>query len=131
MYIAIDFDGTMVERDYPRIGRANPGAFEYVKLFQKYGAKIILYTMRDGTELADAVSLCEARGITLHGVNANPSQRQPTQSPKVWANLYIDDLAVGCPTRKASNGTVMADWRVIGPHVLSLIEDWKVRGDAA
>ena len=110
--IAVDFDGTMVDHRYPDVGTPVPGAILAVRALQAQGAKIILLTMRSGTYLDDAVEYMTAAGITLWGVNENPEQISWTESPKVFAHLYIDDAAVGCPLRPSMRmgGRDMVDW---------------------
>jgi hypothetical protein len=95
MYIAIDFDGTCVTHDYPEVGK-DIGAVPVLKALVRNGHKIILNTMRDGKELGDAVAWCMKNGIELFGANDNYTQHRWTTSPKVYANLYIDDAAMGC-----------------------------------
>jgi hydroxymethylpyrimidine pyrophosphatase-like HAD family hydrolase len=97
MYIAIDFDGTLVEHKYPFIGRELLKAFQTLKELQKNGHKLILLTMRSGKELKEAIDYCKERGITFWSVNENPTQADWTLSKKVYANLYIDDAALGAP----------------------------------
>ncbi|MCK5019747.1 MAG: hypothetical protein KAS32_22000 [Candidatus Peribacteraceae bacterium] len=97
MYACIDFDGTMVDHVYPEIGKPVPGAIEWCKSFMSSGCKIILWTMRSGKELAEAVNYMTENGIELFGVNENPSQHTWTKSPKAYGHIYIDDAAVGCP----------------------------------
>ena len=53
--------------------------------------------MRSGDELSDAVKWFEKNEISLYGINNNPSQKFWTDSPKVYAHIYIDDAALGCP----------------------------------
>lgn len=53
--------------------------------------------MRSGDELADAIKWFIDNDIPLFGINENPTQKSWTASPKVYANLYIDDAALGCP----------------------------------
>ena len=96
MYIAIDFDGTCVTHDYPRIGK-EIGATEVLKRLVEAGHKLILNTMRSDKELQDAVNWFKKNGIELYGVNENPTQKRWTNSPKVYAHMYIDDAAFGCP----------------------------------
>lgn len=105
MIIAIDFDGTIVRHEYPAIGSEAPKAFEVMRRLQADGHKLILLTMRSGRELEQAVAFCESRGVKFWAVNENPEQAAWTSSPKVYANLYIDDLALGVPMHL---GTV--DW---------------------
>ena len=98
MYIAVDFDGTCVTHDYPRIGK-EIGAPKVLKRLVEAGHKLILNTMRSGKELQDAIHWFNENGIELYGVNENPTQKRWTTSPKVYAHMYIDDAAFGCPLR--------------------------------
>lgn len=120
-YIAIDFDGTIVENRYPSLGSPVPGAFEWMKKFQEAGAKLILYTMRDGKTLDDAVKLCKENGIEFWGVNKNHDQDEWTSSPKVWAHVYIDDHGFNCPLIIFSNKRSYVDWDIVGPEVMKII----------
>lgn len=114
MTIAVDFDGTCVTHDFPKVGK-NIGAEIVLKKLADMGHKIILYTMRShpsektekaGTSgmiptmndcLQDAIDWFAKYDIPLYGVNNNPSQHSWTDSPKVYANMYIDDAALGIP----------------------------------
>ena len=96
MIIAIDFDGTSVEHYYPKLGPTIPGAVQTIKKPIAARHQIILWTMRDGKELQDAVNWYKAYDIPLFGINKNPDQDW-SKSPKAYAQLYIDDAAAGCP----------------------------------
>lgn len=96
MYIAIDFDGTCVTHDYPRIGK-DIHAIPVLNKLVSNGHKLILNTMRSGKELDDAVNWFKENNIELFGINENPTQKSWTNSPKVYAHMYIDDAAFGCP----------------------------------
>ena len=96
MIIAIDFDGTCVTHEYPKVGR-DIGAEPVLKALIEKGHKLILWTMRSGKELADAEQWFFDRNIALYGVNENPTQKEWTTSPKAYAHLYIDDAALGVP----------------------------------
>ena len=111
MYIAIDFDGTCVTHDYPRIGK-EIGATEVLKRLVEAGHKLILNTMRSDKELQDAVNWFKKNGIELYGVNENPTQKRWTNSPKVYAHMYIDDAARGCPLINAPelSNRPFVDW---------------------
>lgn len=129
--IAVDFDGTLVDHRFPDIGGEAPGAFAALKQFQEAGAKLILWTMRsdfEGTDhlatrgyLTEAIEFCRARGIEFWGVNCNPDQKSWTQSPKVYAHIYIDDAAHGIPLRDypRMGSRPVVDWTVVGPAVLA------------
>lgn len=97
LYIGIDFDGTCVTHEYPEIGRPLEGCIQTLHLLQNAGHKLILYTMRSGERLQQAVDYLEGEGVKLYAVNENPSQKYWTQSPKIFCNLYIDDAALGAP----------------------------------
>jgi len=103
MIIAVDFDGTCVTHEYPRIGRYI-GAQRILKRLAEEGHQLILYTMRSGKELADAVDWFTENKIELWGINENPEQKRWTQSPKIYAHLYIDDAALGVPLCEGLKG---------------------------
>lgn len=114
LYIGIDFDGTMVEHKYPEIGEPIDGAIETVLELQKAGHKIILITMRCEERLIQAVEYLEEEyGIELYAINENPSQKYWTKSPKIFANIYIDDAALGCPLIFPEKGRPYVDWEKV------------------
>jgi hypothetical protein len=76
---------------------------------------LILFTMRGGQELVDAVKWFHDREIPLYAVNTNPEQLSWTDSPKVHSQLYIDDHGIGCPT----------GIEVITPGYARLFVDWE------
>lgn len=109
MIIAIDFDGTCVTHEYPAVGK-DIGAVITIKSFVERGDKIILFTMRSGQGLADAVNWFKENGIPLFGINQNPEQHSWTTSPKPYAHVYIDDAALGVPLIYPINGRPFVDW---------------------
>jgi hypothetical protein len=98
MVLAIDFDGTAVTHDYPRVGK-DIGSAPVLKELVQNGNQLILWTMRSGKELEDAVNWFAENDIPLYGVQRNPSQDTWTNSPKCYAQIYIDDAALGCPLK--------------------------------
>jgi len=110
MIIAVDFDGTVVTYEYPKIGDSI-GAEPVLKKLVEAGHKLILLTMRSGDTLAEAVKWFEQKGIPLYGVNYNPTQSEWTSSNKCYAQLYIDDAALGCPVIASEYyHRVFVDW---------------------
>lgn len=109
MIIAVDFDGTCVKHRFPLIGQGI-GAEPYLKMMVERGHKLILFTVRSGKFLDDAVKWFEINEIPLYSIQTNPNQRLISSSPKVLANLYIDDLALGCPVLKDELGLFYVDW---------------------
>lgn len=108
--IAIDFDGTVVTHAYPYVGE-DLGAVPVLRELTDNGCRLILHTMRDGRLLDTAVAWFRDRGIPLSEVNANAEQRKWTSSPKLHADLYIDDSALGCPLRMIDGERrPAADW---------------------
>ena len=95
--IAVDFDGTCVEHDYPEVGMDVEGAVDVLRALNAKGHRIILYTMRSGSKLEAAIKWFKQRKINLWSVNSNPEQKEWTDSVKVYAHYYIDDSALGCP----------------------------------
>lgn len=97
VYIGLDFDGTVVTHDYPNMGKEVPYCIETLKQITYEGGKLILITMRSGKSLAEAVAFLADHDIPLYGINHNPQQHLYSKSPKIYANIYIDDAALGCP----------------------------------
>lgn len=94
--IAIDFDGTIVTHAFPKLG-IDMGALKVLHKIQQRGHNIILFTMRSGKLLGEAIDYLERNGITLFGINRNHTQDSWTTSQKVYAHVYIDDAALGVP----------------------------------
>lgn len=94
--IAVDFDGTIVSHAYPDIGQDNPRAIKVLKKLLNEGHRLILWTVRSGDTLQDAINYCNEKGITFWAINENPEQNW-SNSNKQYAHLYIDDAALGCP----------------------------------
>lgn len=95
--IAIDFDGTIVEDEYPRIGRPIIFAFETLKKLQSSGHRLILWTYRKGRTLDEAVKFCEENGVVFYAVNKSfPEEEFDTShSRKINADIFIDDRNIG------------------------------------
>jgi hypothetical protein len=96
MVIGIDFDGTCVTHEYPKVGK-DIGAIPVLKELLANGHRLVLNTMRSDKSLHEAVQWFYGHGIKLYGINKNPIQHEWTRSPKVYANLYIDDAGLGIP----------------------------------
>lgn len=104
--IAVDFDGTVSEHKYPNVGADVPGAVDVLRELVAAGHDLILLTMRSTSErdpstgrttIDEAVLWFRKKGIPLFGINENPEQAAWSVSRKVYAQLYIDDAALGCP----------------------------------
>ena len=97
MVIAVDFDGTIVEHKYPEIGKEKPFAIQTLRMLQREGNRVILFTSREGELLDDAIAFCHDRGLDFYAVNSNqPADALfPRQTSKVIADVYIDDRNLG------------------------------------
>jgi hypothetical protein len=75
-------------------------------------------------DLVDAIDWFEDNNIPLFGVNGNPDQGCWTKSPKAYANIYIDDAALGCPlVTPIENGRVSGKPYVDWVRVKEMLED--------
>ena len=129
LIIAVDFDGTIVEHDYPRIGEPVPGAVDALRHFHERGAQLILWTVRDGKELEEAVRYVQQRGIELFGINNNPAFC--SESPKVLCDVYVDDRALGCPLRDGPTlRKPCVDWVVVRARIDDMITMRRAHEDA-
>ncbi len=97
MIIAVDFDGTIVEHQYPAIGKTKLFAFETLKALQKKNHSLILWTFRSGKFLDEAVEFCKKNGVEFYAVNKNYPEEvfDPSVSRKVNAEVFIDDRNLG------------------------------------
>lgn len=97
MKIAVDFDGTIVNDDYPGIGEPMLFAFETLRELQKRNHQIILWTYRTGRELDEAVEFCRKNGIEFYAVNSSfPEEKYDSRiSRKIHAHVFIDDRNIG------------------------------------
>ena len=118
MTIAVDFDGTIVTDRYPGIGNEIPFAVETLKLLQQEHHRLILWSVREGKLLDEAVAWCKERGVEFYAVNKEyPEQKLQDDgfSRKLKADLFIDDRNVGG----------LLDWGI----VYRMIKEHKTYGD--
>lgn len=98
MLIAVDFDGTIVTHEYPKIGEEIPFAIDVLKKLQnEEHHRLVLWTVRTGTLLDEAVQYCRERGLEFYAVNKNyPEEKINMETPrKLNADMFIDDRNVG------------------------------------
>lgn len=103
MIIAVDFDGVLCENKFPDIGRPYHEVISLIRELSDMGHEVVLWTSRNGNELTKAVEWCTDRGLHFCSVNAPaPSNEKeyadkyPTQSRKIYADVYIDDHNLEC-----------------------------------
>ena len=102
----IDFDGTIAEHKFPRIGKAMPQAFEVMKELQDEGWVLVLWTCRENEGsniskqyLREAVEFCKDNGIEFDGINETPKEfefrSEKGLNRKAYGDVYIDDRNLG------------------------------------
>jgi hypothetical protein len=118
LVIAVDFDGTCVTHEFPEIGKPI-GAQARLKELLAAGHKLVLFTMRSDQQkrayLSEAVKWFMDRDIPLYGIQENPTQKSWTTSPKAYAQLYIDDAALGIPLihQPDYSDRPFVDWKAV------------------
>lgn len=121
MTIAIDFDGTIVEHKYPKIGDEIPFATDTLKMLIKDGHRLILWSVREGDLLQEAVDWCHARGVEFWAVNKDYPEEEKDKnnhfSRKLKADMFIDDRNFGG----------LPDWGTIY-QMITAHETWEIRG---
>lgn len=100
MTIAVDFDGTIVEHRYPEIGKEIPFATATLKQLIQDRHRLILWSVREGELLDEAVEWCRKRGVEFWAVNRdypeeNGAESNNHYSRKLKADIWIDDRNVG------------------------------------
>lgn len=100
MVIAVDFDGTIVEHKYPKIGEEIPFATQTLQMLIKDGHRLILWSVREGALLQEAVDWCHQRGVDFWAVNRDYPEENGAESNnhfsrKLKADLFIDDRNIG------------------------------------
>lgn len=99
MVIAVDFDGTIVTDAYPQIGKEQPFAIDTLKMLIRDHHRLILWTVREGKYLDDAVNWCRERGVEFYAVNRDyPEEEMENNnhySRKLKVDIWIDDRSVG------------------------------------
>lgn len=99
MIIAVDFDGTIVEHKYPAIGRELPFAIETLRRLSDDRHKLILWTVREGHLLEEALVFCRERGLEFYAINRDYPEEEKDRnnhfSRKLKADVFIDDRNLG------------------------------------
>lgn len=101
MIIAVDFDGTVVKHRYPAIGDEIPFATATLKMLVNDGHKLILWSVREGELLDEAVEWCRKRGVEFWCVNKSYPDELVDDAPpssysrKLKADVFIDDRNIG------------------------------------
>ena len=124
MTIAVDFDGTIVTDRYPGIGEEIPFATDTLKMLTNDRHRLILWSVREGELLDEAVEWCRERGVEFWAVNRDYPEETISNnqhfSRKLKADLFIDDRSLGG----------LPDWGQIY-HMVSQGKTWRDMLDEA
>lgn len=126
MKIYLDFDGTVVEHQYPAIGLYNKGAFKVITKLQNAGHDIILNTYRadckDGT-LEEAIFYLNASNDILPIIKIEHKKIDP--HPWDWAYfkannlIFIDDICLNIPLKYPQNAAYkIVDWEKLNQEFI-------------
>lgn len=113
MIIAIDFDGTIVENNYPDIGAPRLPVINAIKTLQSQGHEFILWTCRAGEQLDQAIQFLEQQGLHFTKVNQdsdyhlNMFEGRPR---KIGADFYVDDKSLS-PDSFVELSRVVEKWK--------------------
>lgn len=124
MKIYLDFDGTVVEHEYPAIGPCNQGCFEIIDKLHRAGHEIVLNTMRvefDNGTLKEAAEFINQSILNLKNNTQTYSfpNTDHKYEPTVWdwdlhfnsGRIFIDDVCEGIPLKNGlSSSRQMVDW---------------------
>lgn len=96
--VAIDFDGTIVENEYPNIGPLKENAIRCIRLLKEIGCNIIITSCRTNTiihpNLAERLTQVKIMKAFLERNNIPFDEIDNGTQGKVDADVYIDDRAV-------------------------------------
>lgn len=115
---AVDFDGTLCENKWPDIGEPNVDLIKFLKdIIKANGHYLILYTMREGQKLDEAVAWCRKQGLYFDAVNDNVQVMKAfygNNPRKVYADWYIDDhnaTVIGALPYHPGNESKFTEWK--------------------
>lgn len=102
--IAIDFDGTIVEHEFPKIGPLRKNAKEVINRLYEEGFRIVIWTCRTSQDYFDGQhqptiwhvkEFLDKEGIPYEAINHNVPGLDFEPYPKIYAHIYIDDRQLG------------------------------------
>ncbi len=112
MQIFLDFDGTIVEHEYPEIGNYAEGCFEVISKLQKAGHKIILNTYRASSRRGKLQKALDyINEIGKNKIKPITEFSKSKINPFYWnwnvfnafGFIFIDDECIGIPTKLGSS----------------------------
>ncbi|MDI1233937.1 MAG: hypothetical protein PSX81_06635 [bacterium] len=124
MITFLDFDGTIVEHEYPAIGNCVEGCYTVIAKLQKAGHKIILNSYRSQSKsgkLKNALEHINKKGQGI--INPIIEFSKSKVNPFYWnweifmtfGFIFIDDDCLGIPVKNANaiEGRQVVDWQAV------------------
>jgi hypothetical protein len=115
----IDFDGTIVEHQFPKVGKLVPHCTEVIQKLIDQGWQVVIWTMRSDKFLDDAKVLLNGLFPGNDFMYNKSALQNWTTSPKVYGEFYVDDAAIGCPLIEVENERPYVDWKQVEQHLLA------------
>lgn len=99
-FYAVDLDNTILYDNWPGFGEFIPGAIEGLKkIIDNPKNHIIIWTMRPSHQHKEIIEILKEQGIRILGVNEHLLQHEWTDSPKLYADIFIDDRNIDSITK--------------------------------
>ncbi len=127
--IALDFDGTLCDSDFPELGPSLDAEFWLQRAAEVDDrVEYVLWTLRTAERLAEAARWCGSQGIALASVNEHPLQNRFEErqgfemARKLFAHVFVDDRGLGTPLRPSVHGGApVVDWDRMGPLLVKQV----------
>jgi len=121
--IAVDFDNTITKNGYPEVGEEILGAVAALKFMkERLDCAIVLWTCRNAkTHLIDATYFCRQRGLDLDAINSNYEDMGDVCTPKIYADIYIDDCSAEWVAESGGGPYTPEKWRRVLEGVIKYL----------
>jgi hypothetical protein len=97
LILGVDFDGTIVEEAFPKIGKIKQKTVDLMRVAYNAGHLIVVWTARSNGADELARQFLIENDIPFHFLNENPEDpyaKLGIQGRKIFCHYYIDDRAV-------------------------------------
>ena len=99
--IGIDFDGTICEHEFPKIGKLKEDAKKVIQKLKDKGHDIIIWTCRDDEHdekyLTKAIEWLKEKDIPYDYINENKPGLGFDPKPKIYYDVLLDDRNLFSP----------------------------------
>lgn len=117
LILAIDFDGTIAKRSFPKVGELIEGADRVIRRLKERGHEIIINTCRTGKYEGLAQNFLDIHNIPYDYINSNMPrliEMYKQDCRKISADIYIDDKCLmGLPRKRSGELNWIAIYSLI------------------